>query len=105
MVAAAPSEMLDELAAVTVPFSLRKAGFRVGILAMSDLPGCSSVANSASPLRVLTVTGTISSAKAPDAMRGLGAPYRFEAKASCSSRVNAYLSAVASANTPIDWPS
>ena len=65
-VAAAPSEMLDELAAVMVP-SLRKAGRRVGILSMLDLPGCSSVACSTSPLRLLTLTGTISSANAPAA--------------------------------------
>jgi hypothetical protein len=35
-------------------------------LLTSDLPGCSSVAYSTSPLRVATFTGTISSSKAPD---------------------------------------
>ena len=57
--------MLDELAAVTLP-SFLKAGFRVGILATSDLPGCSSEATSTSPLRVATLTGTISPSKAPE---------------------------------------
>ena len=71
-VAAAPSEMLDELAAVTVP-SFLNAGFRVGILLMSDLPGCSSVANSTSPLRVLTLTATISSLKNAAMSRQKGA--------------------------------
>ena len=39
--AAAPSEIEEELAAVTVP-SLAKAGFRVVILLMSQVPGVSS---------------------------------------------------------------
>ncbi|MNF02246.1 hypothetical protein D3C80_2013680 [compost metagenome] len=63
-VAAAPSEMLEELAAVTVP-SFLKAGFSDGMRSMSDLPGCSSCAYSTSPLRPATFTGTISSTKAP----------------------------------------
>ncbi len=103
-VAAAPSEMLDELAAVTVP-SLLKAGFSVGILATSDLPGCSSVANSTSPLRVATLTGTISSANAPEAIAACARLTDSVANASCSSRVKPYLAAVASAKMPIDLPS
>src|SRR5690606_15158057 len=103
-VAAAPSEMLEELAAVTVP-SLRKAGRRVGILATSDLPGCSSVATSTSPLREATFTGTISSLNAPASIAALARVTDSIANASCSSRVKPYLSAQASANTPIDWPS
>jgi hypothetical protein len=75
--AAAPSEMLEELAAVTLP-SFLKAGRRVGILAMSDLPGCSSVATSTSPLRVATFTATISSANAPVGLRGLRALDRLD---------------------------
>ncbi|KAG1524324.1 hypothetical protein G6F50_018541 [Rhizopus delemar] len=62
--AAAPAEMLEELAAVTLP-SFLKAGRRGGILAMSERPVCSSVATSTSPLRVATFTATISSANAP----------------------------------------
>ena len=44
--AAAPSESMDELAAVTVP-SLPNAGFRFGIFAMSQLNGVSSFATHA----------------------------------------------------------
>ena len=62
--AAAPSEIDELVAAVIVP-SLAKAGFSVGILSGMPLPGCSSVSTMTSPLRVATVTGTISSAKAP----------------------------------------
>src|SRR5690606_26963678 len=103
-VAAAPSEMLEELAAVTVP-SLRKAGRRPGILDTSERPGCSSVSYSTSPLRVDTLTGTISSLNAPDSIAAFARFTDSMVNASCSSRVKPYLSAVASANTPIDWPS
>ena len=64
-VAAAPSEMEDEDAAVTVP-SLRKAGLSVGILARSTVNGVSSLSTTDSPLRPLTVTGEISAANAPE---------------------------------------
>ena len=75
--AAAPSEIEDEEAAVTVP-SLRNAGFSVGILARSTVNGVSSLSTTVSPLRPLTVTGVISAAKAPAvhrlqrALRGFG---------------------------------
>src|SRR6185312_5691478 len=46
--AAAPSEIEDEFAAVTVP-SLAKAGLSVGIFAASALRGCSSAPTLASP--------------------------------------------------------
>lgn len=45
--------------------AMRKAGFKVGILAILALAGCSSVSITTSPLRVLIVTGTISSLKCP----------------------------------------
>jgi hypothetical protein len=62
--AAAPSEIEEELAAVTVP-SLRKAGFNCGIFAISQVKGVSSRSTSVSPLRPFTVTGTISARNAP----------------------------------------
>jgi hypothetical protein len=57
--------MLEEDAAVIVP-SFLNAGLSVGILAMSQRPGCSSVSITTSPLRPATVTGTISPLNAPD---------------------------------------
>ncbi len=68
--AAAPSEIELEVAAVIVP-SLAKAGRSVGILSGRPLPGCSSCSTICSPLRVVTVTGTTSSAKAPDSIAAL----------------------------------
>ena len=65
--AAAPSEIDEALAAVMVP-SLAKAGRRVGILAGSALPGCSSTLTVSLPLRVLTSTGVISASNAPLSM-------------------------------------
>ncbi|MNV78687.1 hypothetical protein D3C71_1721920 [compost metagenome] len=65
--AAAPSEMDEALAAVTVP-SLAKAGFSVGILAGSAFSGCSSFSTTVSPLRPLTVTGVISLTKLPSSV-------------------------------------
>ena len=62
--AAAPSEIDEELAAVTVP-SGRKAGFSVGIFSGRAVCGCSSSETSVAPPRALTVTGAISAAKAP----------------------------------------
>ena len=65
--AAAPSEMLEELAAVNRP-SLPKAARSVGILSGWILQGASSVSNVVSPLRDCTVTGAISALNAPEAM-------------------------------------
>ena len=62
--AAAPSEIDEALAAVTVPPS-RKAGFSAGIRSASALPGPSSSDTCRSARPALTATGTISSAKAP----------------------------------------
>ena len=53
------------LAAVIVPFSLRNAARRVGILSMSQRAGSSSLRMSTSPFRPLTVTGVISATNAP----------------------------------------
>ncbi|MCY1309206.1 hypothetical protein D9M70_592790 [compost metagenome] len=65
--ALAPSEIELALAAVMVP-SLRNAGLRPGILSRLALSGCSSSFTSTSPLRVVTVTGTISACSEPLAM-------------------------------------
>ena len=54
---AAPSEIDEELAAVTVP-SFLNAGRRAGIFSGSARPGPSSSDISASPFRVLTVTSS-----------------------------------------------
>src|SRR5690606_13833005 len=63
-IAAAPSEIDDEVAAVTVP-SLRKAGRSDGILAGSALKGDSSRSTVTSPLRPAIFTGAISHWKLP----------------------------------------
>ncbi len=65
--AAAPSEIELEVAAVIVP-SLANAGLSCGILSGLPLPGASSVSTVTSPARVVTVTGAISSANAPEAI-------------------------------------
>jgi len=96
MTVAAPSEIDEELAAVTVP-SLLKAGFNVGILAMSQVNGVSSWATTRSPLRSLMVTGAISVWNAPASMACSERRTDSAANASCCSRVKPYLRAVASA--------
>ena len=101
--AAAPSEMELALAGVTVP-SLRKAGFSVGILSRLAFNGCSSTLTTSSPLRPLTVTGAISPAKAPLWMACCARVSDAMAYSSCAARLKPYLSAQASANTPISWP-
>ena len=62
--AAAPSEIEEAFAAVTVPFS-RNAGFSVGILSGRADLGCSSASTTTSPLRVFRVIGAISPSNAP----------------------------------------
>jgi len=54
---------------------------------------------------VVVAGGMESMTNAPEAMAACARLTDSIANASCSSRVNLYLSAVASANTPIDWPS
>ena len=102
--AAAPSEIDEEEAAVTVP-SLRNAGFSVGILSMSSANGVSSCATTCSPLRVLNVTGAISATKSPSRTARCARRTDSAANASCAARVKPYLSAVASAKQPMAWPS
>ena len=94
--AAAPSEIEDEFAGVTVPPS-RKTGFKVEILARSAVNGCSSRATSVAPLRDLTATGTISLANEPSSLAVLARFRLVTAKSSCAARVNWYFSAVSSA--------
>ncbi len=65
--AEAPSEIELALAAVMVP-SLRNAGLRLGIFSRLAVSGCSSSFTTLSPLRLVTVTGTISAASEPSAM-------------------------------------
>ena len=63
--AAAPSLMLEALAAVMVP-SLLKAGRSVGILEGSPFSGCSSLSMVSVPLRVLISTAVISRSNQPE---------------------------------------
>jgi len=65
--AAAPSEMLDDVAAVIEP-SFLNAGLRPGILSSLALNGCSSNLISVSPLLPGTATGAISQAKLPSSL-------------------------------------
>ncbi len=79
--AAAPSEIEEELAAVTVPPS-RKAGFSVGILSGRAFSGCSSVSITVSPPRVFSVTGAISPANLPPWIAALARSSEASAKPS-----------------------
>ena len=60
----APSEIELALAAVMVP-SFLKAGLSAGILSRLAVSGCSSSLTTTSPLREVTVTGTISASSEP----------------------------------------
>ena len=101
--AAAPSLMLELLAAVMVP-SFLKAGLSVGILSSLMRPGPSSMATSASPPRLLTVTGVISAAKAPLWTAAWARCTLALAKASCCARLNWYLAAQSSPKVPMERP-
>ncbi|MCY1514660.1 hypothetical protein D9M68_492090 [compost metagenome] len=102
--AAAPS-LIDELeAAVMVPFSFLNAGLSVGILSSLTLPGPSSMEMTVSPPRPFTVTGVISSLKAPDSVAALARCTLAMAKASCCSRVKLYLAAQSSPKVPMERP-
>jgi hypothetical protein len=67
--AAAPSLMLDALAAVIVP-SFLNAGLRPGILSSLALKGCSSNLTTVSPPPG-SVTGAISQSKLPSSLAAL----------------------------------
>ena len=101
--AAAPSLMLELLAAVMVP-SFLNAGLSVGILSSLTLPGPSSMAITVSPARPLTVTGVISAAKAPMSVAACARCTLVVAKASCCSRVKLYLAAQSSPKVPMERP-
>src|SRR5689334_11314618 len=102
--AAAPSEMDDELAAVTVP-SLLNAGLRVGIFSILQVPGVSSRETTDSPLRVFAVTDTTSASKSPPSSARRARRTDSAAKASCIARVKLYLAAVVSPKQPMGLPS
>ena len=102
--AAAPSEIDEEVAAVTVP-SLLNAGRRVGIFSTFTLNGVSSSATTSSPLRPLTVTGAISSLNSPALEARTARSVEVFAYASMSSREKPYFFAVASAKWPMGLPS
>ena len=95
---------MDELdAAVMVP-SFLKAGLRLVTLSSRALPGLSSVSITVSPARVLTVTGAISAANAPDWMAACARCTLAMAKASCCARVKLYLAAQSSPKVPMERP-
>ena len=66
--AAAPSLMAEELPAVTMPSGLKAGRSFASVSTVDPSRGPSSVSKTISFLRCLTVTGTISSLKAPSAM-------------------------------------
>jgi hypothetical protein len=101
--AAAPSEIDDEVAAVMVP-SFLNAGLSDGILSSLALKGCSSRSILVSPLADATLTGAISQAKLPSSLAALARCVLAIAYWSIASRLNAYLAAQDSANTPIALP-
>jgi hypothetical protein len=82
--AAAPSEIDEELAGVTVP-SLRKAGFRPGSFPVG-LEGLLVLVDITSPFLPDTVTGAISQAKLPSVLACLERVVEAMEKASCASR-------------------
>ena len=67
--------------------------------------GVSSLSTTVSPLRLLTVTGVISAANAPEFTALSARCVDSVANASWSARENEYFCAVASANVPMSWPS
>ncbi len=99
--AAAPSLMPEALPAVTVP-SLSKAGRSLARLsAVTPALGCSSLLTTTSPLRVLMVTGTISSWKRSAFCAASALFWDLAANSSCSSRVICHFLATFSAVLPM----
>ncbi len=68
------------------------------------LVGASSVSITVSPLRPATVTGAISHLKLPSSEAARARRSDSSENASCCSRVNEYLEAQSSANTPMALP-
>ena len=101
--AAAPSEMLDALAAVIVP-SFLNAGLSEGILSSLALNGCSSCLTMMSPALPCSVTGAISQSNEPSSLAVFARVVESMANWSCASRVKPYLATHCSANTPIARP-
>ena len=101
--AAAPSEIEEELAAVTVP-SFLNAGFKFGIFSGCAFLGCSSSLMVMSPFLVLMVTGEIYLSKAFFFCADRALFNEPMAYSSCCSLVNWNNSAVSSAYAPINLP-
>mmetsp|Transcript_56490 Transcript_56490/g.148926 ORF Transcript_56490/g.148926 Transcript_56490/m.148926 type:complete len:237 (+) Transcript_56490:247-957(+) len=99
--AAPPSLMDDDVAAVTEPPSSRKAVRRVGIFSMRARPGSSSEDTRTSPDLPLTATGTISLTKWPPLMDVIARLMLSIAKSSCSLREMLKSAAHFSAHMPM----
>ena len=84
--------------------SFLKAGFSEGILSSLALKGCSSRATTTSPALPGSVTGAISQSKLPSSLAALARVVEAMAKASCASRVKAYLATHCSAKAPMALP-
>ena len=99
--AAAPSLMPDALAAVIEP-SLSKAGRSLATLSsVTPARGYSSWSTTMSPLRLLIVTGTISSLKRPAFCAASALFCEATANSSCWPRVICYCLATFSAVMPM----
>jgi hypothetical protein len=101
--AAAPSEIDEELAAVTVPPS-RKAGFSCGIFSGRALPGCSSVDDGRLALAGFHGHGRDLGGEGAAFDRRERVGQGAERVLSCWSRVNWNASAQSSAKVPIRRP-
>src|SRR5690348_7368442 len=99
--AAAPSLMPEALPAVTEPSLLKAGRSLASVSAVVPWRGNSSVSTTTSPLRVFTVTGTISSLKRPRFCAASALFCDEAAKASCSARVIWYFCATFSAVLPM----
>ena len=84
-IAAAPSDIDDELAAVTVPF-FAKAALSVGIRSISTAKGPSSLSMMTLPARLVTLTGITSQSKPPSVQACLARRVDRIAKSSCTFR-------------------
>ncbi|MCY1229665.1 hypothetical protein D9M72_420380 [compost metagenome] len=86
MMAEAPSFSVEELPAVTIEPPLTTGRSPASTSMVVPARGPSSVSTTVSPLRVFTVTGTISSLNRPAAMAASERSWERTAKASASSR-------------------